>query len=119
MDVTNYIDGLSAVKHVLILTGHEEYLDLERYSDLDHVVAALHGYIDGLHASGYLDDNHFMSCFSEIQLVEDHVILHEGEHFDPVDGCDWETDAYYFEVNMCFGYYDSRGWYHSFDSVGV
>lgn len=43
MDFSRLIDGLFAVKHILILTGHEEYLDLERYSDIDHVVAALYG----------------------------------------------------------------------------
>ena len=114
MDFSRLIDGLSVVKHILILTCHEEYLDLERYSDIDHVVAALYGYIDGLHVSGYLDDDHYMSCLSEIQLCEQHVILDQGVHFDPVDGCDWETGVYDFEVNLCFGYYDSHGWYHSF-----
>lgn len=107
-------DGFSCVQNVLIMTGHEEYLDPDRYSNANVAVAALYGYIDGLHASGYLDDDHYMSCLSEIQLFEEHVKLDEADHFDPVDGCDWKTGDYDTEVNNGLGYYDNQGWYHSY-----
>lgn len=115
--ISNY-DGLSQVQNVLIMTCHEEYLNSDRYCDKKATVAALYGYIDGLHVSGYLDDDHYMSCLSEIQLFEEHVKLDEGDHFDPADGCDWETGAYDVEVNNGSGYYDNQGWYHSYGHDG-
>lgn len=109
------MEHLSTVHNVLTMTGHEEYLDQDMYPDVSVAAAALSGYVTGLHAAGYLDDDHYMSCIAEIQLFEERVRLDENEHFDPEDGCDWETGRYDCDVANGEGYYDNQGWYHSYN----
>ena len=115
LDFWGYLDRLSTVHNVLTMTGHEEYLDQDMYPDVGVASAALSGYVTGLHAAGYLDDDHYMSCIAEIQLFEERVRLDEDDHFDPEDGCDWETGRYDCDVANGEGYYDNQGWYHSYN----